>query len=183
MDFKLVLGRLLGEFEARRIRYALMGGFALGLWGVPRATVDMDFLAAREDMGHVHEILSAMGYDRAHHSENVSQYTSPLAIFGEIDFVHAFRRVSLGMLSRAVSKPVFQGEHTIKVLVPEDIIGLKVQAMANNPSRKAGDLADIDSLMALHGRHLDWARVEAYFRVFQMEELAIQLRGEHGAAE
>jgi len=181
MDFRMVLERLLGAFEARGIRYALMGGFALGLWGAPRSTVGMDFLADREDMPRVHEILSGLGYDRVYHSENVSQYSSPLAVFGEIDFLHAFREISLGMLARAVQKPIFQGRQAIRVLVPEDIIGLKVQAMANNPSRKAADLSDIESLMEMHGRSLDWDRISGYFDAFGWEALATQLKERHGA--
>ncbi len=46
VDFRLLLGKLLEEFDRGRIRYALMGGFALGVWGVPRARVYMDFLEA-----------------------------------------------------------------------------------------------------------------------------------------
>jgi len=42
MDFRLVLSKLLTAFEKESIRYALMGGFALGAWGVPRTTVDYE---------------------------------------------------------------------------------------------------------------------------------------------
>lgn len=181
MDFKIVLDRLLAEFEDRRIRYALMGGFAVSLWGVPRATVDMDFLAARDDMVRVDAVMTGLGYDRVYHSDNVSQYTSPLAVFGEVDFIHAFRSISLGMLERAVRKQVFGGQLSIRVLVPEDLIGLKVQAMANNPSRRDGDLADIESLMEMHGHALEWDRIEEYFGVFGMASLAAALKGKHGA--
>lgn len=183
MDFKMVLEKLTAAFEDRQIRYALMGGFALSLWGAPRTTVDMDFLVNREDMPPAHEILTDLGYDRVYHSENVSQYTSPLAIFGEIDFLHAFREISLGMLGRAVKKGIFQGTWTLPVLIPEDIIGLKVQAMVNNPSRRAGDLSDIEALMEIHGRALDWGRIEAYFDVFGMKPLATELKEKHRASQ
>lgn len=36
MDFKVVLEKLLAAFREVNIRYALMGGFAMGLWGVGR---------------------------------------------------------------------------------------------------------------------------------------------------
>jgi hypothetical protein len=182
MDFKMVLEKVLGEFEIRRIRYALMGGFALSLWGVARATVDMDFLVACDDMDKVHDTMSALGYERVYHSENVSQYTSTIAVFGEIDFIHAFRQASLGMLERAEKKEIFGGRRTIRVLVPEDIIGLKVQAIANNPSRTATDLSDIQSLMELHGEKLDWAQIDEYFNLFEMESLAAELKDKYRAA-
>lgn len=180
MDFKMVLEKLLGEFESRQIRYALMGGFALGLWGVPRTTVDMDFLVALEDMESIHGVLSAAGYERVYHSENVSQYTSGLAVFGEIDIIHAFREASFNMLARAEKKKIFGGKTTIPVLVPEDIIGLKVQAMANNPSRQATDLSDIESLMELYGNKLDWSRIEEYFSLFGKSVLAGELKKKYG---
>ncbi len=183
MDFKRVLEKLLAEFENHQVRYALMGGFALSLWGAPRSTVDMDFLSALDDMECIHEIMSGLGYDRVYHSENVSQYTSPLAVFGQIDFIHAFREISLGMLKRAEKKKIISGSRTINVLVPEDIIGLKVQAMANNPARKTGDLADIESLMEIHGHLLDWDRIQEYFDVFGMKSVAVELKGKYGAAQ
>jgi predicted nucleotidyltransferase len=179
MDFRTVLEKLVAEFEARQIRYALMGGFALSLWGVPRATVDLDFLAALDDMGAVHAVLSPMGYQRVYHSENVSQYTSELAAFGEIDFIHAFRKASEGMLRRAAKKKIFGGRQTIRVLVPEDLMGLKVQAIANNPARRAIDLADIESLMELYGADLDWKRIEEYFELFDMSDLLAELEARY----
>jgi hypothetical protein len=40
MDFKLVLSKLLSAFDDHNIHYALMGGFAMGLWGGSRLTAD-----------------------------------------------------------------------------------------------------------------------------------------------
>jgi len=85
------------------------------------------------------------------------------------------------MLTDAVPKPVFQGEFTVRVLIPEDLVGLKVQAMANNPLRKTRDLADIEELLNLHGRNLDWARMLDYFALFEMTGLFEELREKHVA--
>jgi hypothetical protein len=38
MDFKAVLSLIIKRFSKEQVRYALMGGFALGALGVPRAT-------------------------------------------------------------------------------------------------------------------------------------------------
>ena len=51
----------------------------------------------------------------------------------------------------------------MKVLQPEDVIGFKIQAMANNPLRATNELVDIESLMASYGRKLNWARIQEYF--------------------
>jgi len=42
MDFELVLTTLLEQFHAQGIRYGVIGGFALGLLGIPRATMDYE---------------------------------------------------------------------------------------------------------------------------------------------
>lgn len=180
MDFKFVMEQLAGSFEKEGIEYALMGGFALGVWGAQRATIDIDFLILLEDMERAHGILTSLGYELRHKSQNVSQYISALKTFGEIDFLHAFRKVSKSMLRRAQKKEIFGAGLTIKVLQPEDIIGLKVQALINDPSRKTIDLADIESLMRLHGARLDWQLVQSYFELFGQEDLFKSLRGRYG---
>ena len=176
MDFKLVLEKLLTAFKEQDIRYALMGGFAMGLWGGSRSTVDLDFLVHRDDMRNIHRILTSLGYVIHNKSENVSQYTSPLKIFGGIDFIHAFREASVEMLQRAVEKDIFSGKLKIKTLIPEDIIGLKLQAVFNNPSREMVDMADIELLVYANKNKLDWEILERYCRIFDMEDVYKKLK-------
>jgi hypothetical protein len=44
MDFKRVLDRLLECFSQEGVRWALTGGFAMGVLGVMRATADIESL-------------------------------------------------------------------------------------------------------------------------------------------
>ncbi|MEM0358458.1 MAG: hypothetical protein QXG22_00380 [Candidatus Hadarchaeales archaeon] len=37
-------GRVLGELNRRKVRYLIAGGIAVNLYGVPRATADLDLL-------------------------------------------------------------------------------------------------------------------------------------------
>ncbi len=171
MDFKTVLKKLLTAFDEQGIRYALMGGFAIGLWGGFRSTVDLDFLVMKDDMVRVHNIMTGFGYELRYHSENVSQYTSPLKVFGEVDFIHAFRQASLQMLQRAEVKEVFGRQMKVKTLIPEDIIGLKLQAIANNPERERLDMADIEMLIGLHRGRLDDELLKSYFSLFNMQKV------------
>lgn len=182
MEFKLVIEKILAEFEKAKVRYALMGGFALGALGIPRATVDIDFLVLNEDMERVSRIMTDMGYRCVYESENVSQYASSEKIFGEVDFLHAFREASIGMLERAEDIKIFGKELTIKVVKPEDLIGLKVQAMANDETRCAVDLADIEALMSYYATKLDWPLIEEYFSIFGMSETAKKLRRKYSGS-
>jgi Uncharacterised nucleotidyltransferase len=179
MDFKRVTEKLLASFKDRYIRYALIGGFAVGLWGAARGTVDMDFIVLREDLEALDEIMSSLGYELRYRSENISQFIASDALFGEIDFLHAFREPSLRMLGHAVEKSIFGGEFAIRVLRPEDLIGLKVQAMANNAERETADLSDIEALMRLYGTVLDWGLLKEYFALFEREELFYRLNGKY----
>lgn len=180
MDFKTITENLLSTFEAEGVRYALIGGFAMGAWGIARSTVDMDFLIHKNDLPVVHRILAGMGYECRYQTENVSQFVSPLKIFGEIDILHAFREISLGMLQRAEDRKIFNKTMTIKVLKVEDLIGLKVQAIANDPSRKPIDLADIESLMEAYGGSIDWSLIEEYFALFDLNDLFSELGSRYG---
>ena len=180
MDFRLVLSKLLTAFEKESIRYALMGGFALGAWGVPRTTADIDFLVNHDDMDKVDAIMKGLGYECKHKTENVSQYVSPLRVFGEVDFIHAFRIPSLSMLQRVETKNMFDETLPVKVLKVEDLIGFKVQAAANDESRKAVDIADIESLIAYNKDRLNWSLIEEYFTLFGLIELYNDLKKKYG---
>lgn len=182
MDFGRVLKTLLAEFERRQIRYAIIGGFALGVLGVPRATVDLDFLVHRDDLETLHGMLTGLGYERIVRTENVSHYRHGDVLWGSLDFIHAFRKAALQMLERAKSNPVFGGTQTVKVAEAEDVIGLKVQAMANDPRRRIQELGDIERLMDFYGSRLDWERIQEYFALFEMGKEARELRERFGDA-
>ncbi len=170
MDFKIVLGALIDDFNKENIRYALIGGFALGALGIPRATVDLDFLVEKDDLPKVDKIVASQGYECVFKSENVSQYISPLKIFGEVDFLHAFRKIAVSMLERALELDIFDGSLKIKVLRPEDIIGLKIQAVANDETRETQEYADIEALISYYRKNLKWDIIEEYFSLFEKEE-------------
>ncbi|MBC8412860.1 MAG: nucleotidyl transferase AbiEii/AbiGii toxin family protein [Nitrospira sp.] len=178
MDFRAVLRSVLDGFRSHSIRYALIGGFALGAWGVPRGTVDLDFLVHHDDMDSVDEVMKSLEYECRHRSENVSQYISPLQVFGEIDILHAFRTHSLEMLERAVVKEIFNGAERIRMVTIEDLIGLKIQAIVNDRSRMSIDMADIEALMEL-GIPLNWGLVEEYFTIFTMDDMYKDLKGRY----
>ncbi len=179
MDFRAVLERIIQRFNNLDINYALIGGLALGAHGIPRGTVDIDFLVEREDMEKVDVIMNELGYECRYRTENVSQYVSPLRVFGEVDFLHAFRVASIEMLRRAETRKVFNGTMSIKVLRVEDLIGLKLQAIANDESRMSSDLTDIESLLSAH-RDIEWGLIEEYFSLFGFDKIFEELRSKYG---
>ena len=172
------------DFSKSDVRYAVIGGFALGFWGVTRATIDMDFLLLLDDAEKADTILKTHQYTQTFHSENVARYESSDSSFGTIDIIYAFRDVSRSMLSRAVEVEI---DDNLKVvsLRPEDIIGLKVQAIANDPIRQDRDLADIRALLsATRSRDdvIDWQLLESYFELFSFNKLYDEIRASHDEA-
>ena len=177
MDLKKALSLLVKEFGSHDISYALIGGFAMGALGVPRSTIDLDFLVASESLHKVEAVMLALGYKKVFSSENASQYVSPAKELGEVDFLHAFRPVSKKMLESAGTVAVFGGGIKVKILKAEDIIGLKVQAIANNPSRFHKDNADIEEL--LKTVKVDWETLKTYFELFSMTDRFMELRAKY----
>lgn len=185
MDFEVVIRRLAAELETANVRYALIGGFAMALRGVQRATVDLDFILMLEDLDKAHAILGGLGYERVFRSENVSHYLSPDRQWGRIDILHAFRGPTLGMLRRA-EKLIVLDDVRLPVVQVEDIIGLKVQAAINAPERAARDWADIRMLLEAAARQeqrqIDWDLLADYLTIFNLQEKLPELKSWHGPA-
>ena len=81
------------------------------------------------------------------------------------------------MLERASTAAVFGNEIKVKVLKAEDIIGLKVQAIANNPNRFHKDNSDIEEL--LKTVIVDWKTLKTYFELFSMIDRFLELRSKY----
>ena len=185
MDFASILPALVARFDEHEIRYALIGGLAMALRGVQRTTLDVDFILLSEDLTVCHSVLESLGYQRAYHSDNVSHYSGIQPALGRIDLLHAFRPATLGMLDRAERVPFTDG-CSIPVVHLEDLIGLKVQAACNDPSRAASDWSDIHQL-ARHagstGQALDWVLIEDYLALFDQSHQLTTLRQLHGTSQ
>lgn len=170
MDFKTVLSLIVGAFHKQNVRYALIGGFAMGVLGIMRATMDLDFLVDYNDISKVEKIMKKCDYRRVYSSKNVSQYVSDIKILGEVDFLHAFRTISLSMLKRAKEITLFEGKFKVKVLSPEDIIGLKLQALINDKSRENRGYSDIELIADFYRKSLNWNLIKEYFSLFKEEK-------------
>jgi hypothetical protein len=184
MNFAHVIATLCRQLDDARVRYALIGGFAMALRGVQRATMDLDFLLMLDDLKIADGILAQLGYRREFHSENVSHYLHAEDSWGRIDILHAFRGPSLGMLDRSERMAVAP-ELSLPVATVEDIIGLKIQAIANDPARAVPDWHDIALLVSAareQGRALDWELLGDYLRLFHLEGKLAELKSLHGSA-
>ncbi len=82
-------------------------------------------------------------------------------------FIFSRRTHGVKLLERACEKDFFGLK--LKVARAEDIIGLKVQSMANNPLRWLKEMADIENLLQENKGKLDLELIGDYFKLFKKE--------------
>lgn len=175
MDFKIVIETLIKRFKAKNIDFAFIGGVAVNAAGYSRVTQDIDFLIKLEDADKAHKIMTDLDYKLLQKTDNFALYASDVEIFGRVDFLFAYRETSTKMLKRAKEKPLIDGAMKAKVLKPEDIIGLKIQSIANNPERQERDLLDITNIIKINKDTLNIKLVQEYFALFKKENLLDQI--------
>lgn len=148
---------------------ALIGGLALAAHQVVRATRDVDFLADADDADRLHEILLALGYRCVHRSEDAANY---LRDDEGLDLLYAHRPTARRLLAGAEERSTALG--ALRVIRAEGLIGFKLQALINNPSRTR-DLDDVRALLRAQRGKLNMAEVREYFALFERTELLDEL--------
>lgn len=149
------------------IAHALIGGFALAVYGQHRATVDIDFLADGTKKDLIKSSFLKKGFTLKYESNEVLQFTGS----GFVDILLANRPLSQEMLKQAIQNQ----ELGVYVVRPEDIVGLKIQAYKNDSSRELQDKADIQKLLQLP--NLDLKLIKKYADLFQEWPTIEKLRG------
>jgi predicted nucleotidyltransferase len=89
---------------------------------------------------------------------------------GRVDLLLANRPLSLEMLSQAT-----RNLDGLKCLLPEAIIGLKIQAFTNDRERELQDKADIKSLVKKYPK-MDWEKIRQYADLFDQWPFITALR-------
>jgi hypothetical protein len=157
-------------------RVALIGGFALPFHGVQRATGDVDFLADARAAAALHDALLAAGARCLHRSDDAANYGPGRSGLAAVDFVFARRSRARAMLERARARSLRGAKLRVPVVDAEALIGLKLQALANDP-RRLQDEADIQALFDAATGVLDVDLLRDYFRLFEREEDLERLLG------
>jgi hypothetical protein len=162
--------RLVLEAAKRgRFRVALIGGFALPFFGVQRATGDVDFLADAAGAAPLHDALIEAGAKCLHRGPDAANYAAVPGIVSPVDFIFAARRRARAMLDRSRIRLLKGARIRVPVVDAEALIGLKLQALANNPRRRQ-DAADIAALFASRTDSLDVELLRDYYKLFDREQ-------------
>jgi hypothetical protein len=168
------LAQAAATLEQSRAPFALIGGMALASHGVLRGTRDIDLLVDGADADTVDRVLKRLGYEAAHRSEDAATYVRGPE---RIDLLYAHRPIARRLLQCA--REIVGSLGRLRVVSCEGLIGLKLQAVVNDPSRTQ-DLEDIRALLRANAESLDMVEVRGYFRLFdresQLDELLAQIR-------
>ena len=128
------LGRQIVEvsaaFQSIGAEFALIGGLALASHKVIRATQDVDLLVDADQAAAVETALIGLGYRCLHRSPDAGNYER-----GDerLDVLYAHRPIARRLLSTALPLKTALGE--LRVVRAEGLIGLKLQALTNDPRR------------------------------------------------
>lgn len=155
--------------HANGVQYALIGGLALALHKVIRATQDVDLLVDAADADKADQALKQHGYHCVHRSADAANYQRDDE---RVDLLYASRPIARDLLSDATERHTAFGE--LRVVAAEGLIGFKLQGWVNDP-RRTQDLEDIRALLRAHRTTLDISRVREYFRLFNRESLLDEL--------
>ena len=153
-DFEIALTEALAELERSAIPHMLIGGLALVAWGLPRATLDIDFTlwVTADGMTEVCQRLAARFTARVPDPWGFVRRTRVLPVIGpaevRMDFIFAAFPFEKIMLDRATSRML--GRVPVKVASLEDLILLKVG------SSRQRDREDVRMIATTHHSEIDW---------------------------
>lgn len=148
MDFAKVLQVLKTDFETRDLEWAVVGGVALVLHGLPRLTMDLDILMDGDKQGQILACLDRRGYERLHVSPGYSNHLHEQSSWGRVDVLYVRGKTRDEVFDRAKIETGPRGV-TVPVADPEHLISMKVFACRSSPGRQAQDLTDIRRLAAV----------------------------------
>jgi hypothetical protein len=161
LEFATVLGVVSDFLTEKESRYAVIGGVALIAYGLPRTTLDLDFIVESSVQDALIRFLESRGYQTLHKSSGYSSHAHPnLLLWGSLDFVYVSGKTSQELFDacRTTTGP---GGLQILVPKPEHLAALKVTAMKNDPTRTFQDMADVRFLLNLPG--VDRIQIRDYF--------------------
>ncbi len=85
LDLYEELKALVARLNEAQIEYALCGGLALAVYGIPRATIDIDLLIRKESVSKVQGIARGLGFTMEAHRMDLAKGTIEIHRLSKID--------------------------------------------------------------------------------------------------
>lgn len=174
LDFASELNIVRDFLAGGRFRVAVIGGVALGAYGNPRMTLDLDVATDAGAQDALVAFMESQGFITLHRSPGYSNHRH--AQRGRVDFMYV-RGDTADRLFGSTTELPGPGGNPIPVPKPEHLIAMKVQAMRDAPERGLQDLVDIAYLLQVDGVNREEAR--GYFIRAGLEERWNELTRTH----
>lgn len=168
MRFDRVLTTFADFFEREGIRYALIGGLAVHVWGRTRPTRDADFAVDAERSPAVIAFAGSLGFTTLYASDAFSNHEHADPDWGYVDFMYLRGRTADSVFAAASPKSLVEG-HPMPVASPEHLAMMKALAMKSSPQRALYEGEDVRTLLAVPG--VDREAVRDYFARHGLSEL------------
>jgi hypothetical protein len=165
LDFASELNIVRDFLAGGRFRVAVIGGVALGAYGNPRMTLDLDLATDAGAQDALVAFMESQGFVTLHRSPGYSNHRH--ARRGRIDFMYVRGHTAARLFGSTTELPG-PGGNPIPVPKPEHLIAMKVQAMRDAPERGLQDLVDIAYLLQVDG--VDREEARGYFVRAGLEE-------------
>jgi hypothetical protein len=144
----IVLTIITRNLKQNRIPFAVIGAMALGLYGLPRFTADIDLITEERFWSALEPLMKRLGYTCYQKTDMFAQFESELGVLGYIDFMFVNTPEGRDILDHRVEiEDELLGRYP--VVQPTDYLILKLMAVANNPERGSKDETDIAALTGL----------------------------------
>jgi hypothetical protein len=154
--------------ETPALRFLIIGGWAVGAHGNPRATFDVDFMVRRVDHDAWFERAVARGLKLFRESAVFAQFTQPAGDGFDLMFVSD---PTFGKMWEASEERAF-GEVKARVPCLDHLLALKLHALRQNLShRTSKDADDVEVLLRRHEINLTDPHYKALFLKYGSPEL------------
>jgi len=156
------------NLSQEQLPFCLIGAMALGVYGLPRYTSDIDLLTEAVYWPKIASLMERLGYECYQKTDFFAQFDSEMGIYGKVDFMFVTTQEGRDIINRSVSiEDEIFGK--IPVIQPSDYIILKLMAIANNPDRTIQDEADLSRLLDLLKNNLP----PKYFDVLDVDRILL----------
>jgi len=140
------------ETRQRLLAFLVIGGHAVNLYGFPRETADLDFLACLDDRPLWTTLFADLGYHVFSDAPNFVQFASDKETAWPVDLMFV-RAVTFKPMFEASRMVPFYGT-TARIPTLEHLIALKLHAIKNTRSHRfLKDFLDVENL--IRANHLD----------------------------
>lgn len=166
MDVHRSLSTVAEFFRQGRYPYAICGGIAMGIYGFPLPTFDVDVVTVVEAQGPFLEFLTQRGFATVYQSAAFSNHLHPQ--LGRLDIVYVRGRTAEKLF--AMVKPqTGPGGVVVPTVAPEHLVAMKLAAARDDRSRLVGELPALAFLVRLPG--VDREQMAEYFQRYGFSEL------------